>query len=137
MKKVFLDANIILDLLDSTRSCHDLSKQVIEDLIDQNCQIVISEDLLTTVYYVVKNKEAVLIFFEIIIDQWEIVSFGKKTILEAVTICKKNTSQDFEDVIQSLSSREADCKLIITNDKHFYNCGVPIIGSKEFTSPNK
>ncbi len=132
MKKIFLDANIILDLLDSTRIYHNVSKKVFENLVDHDLQIVISEDILTTIYYIVKNKRAVLEFFEIITDQWEIVSFGKKIIIEAIHICKDNASFDFEDVIQSLSAKESDCCIIITNDKKFYAGGVAIKSSEDF-----
>jgi predicted nucleic acid-binding protein len=134
VKKVFIDANIILDLLDSTRTCHSISKKVFEDLIDQNLQIVISEDILTTIYYIVKNKRAVLEFFEIITDQWEIVSFGNLTIVDAINLCKEDSSLDFEDVIQSLSAKESGCSLIITNDRNFFSCGVPIMGAEEFVA---
>ena len=61
MKKIFLDEYIVLDLLDSTRSSHRISKNVFEKLIDQNYTIVISEDVLTTIYYIVKNKQRFLI----------------------------------------------------------------------------
>ena len=132
MKKVFLDANIILDLLDSNRISHMASKKVFEKLIDQDWQIVISEDLLTTIYYIVKNKQVVLEFFEMIIEQWDIVAFGKKSIIKAIVICKNNPSLDFEDVIQSLSAKISICNLIITNDNGFYDCGIPIKSSKEF-----
>ncbi len=132
MKKVFLDTNIILDLLDSTRTYHNISKKVFENLIDQNYKIIISEDILTTIYYIVKNKQAVLKFYEMVIAQWEIISFGKETIVDAINLCKDNSVLDFEDVLQSLSAKKSDCNLIITNDKNFYKCGVSVKSSKGF-----
>jgi len=136
VNKVFLDANIILDLLDSTRNNHSFSLKVFEKLIDQNYQIVISEDLLTTIYYIIKNKKAVLEFYELVVEQWEIVSFGKNIITDAIFICKEDSDLDFEDVIQSLSAKKSDCSLIITNDKKFFNCGVPVLSSEEFLIPD-
>lgn len=132
MKKIFLDANIVLDLLDSTRSSHSISKNVFEKLIDNNYTIVISEDILTTIYYIVKNKQAVLDFFETIAAAWEIVSFGKKVISNTINLCKANSNLDFEDVIQSLCAKESDCSIIVSNDKNFYNCGIPVVSGEEF-----
>jgi len=132
MKNIFIDANIVLDLLDSTRISHNTSKNVFIKIIEKNFKIFISEDILTTIYYIVKNKQLVLSFFETILDSWEIVSFGSKTISEAVTLCKSNLNLDFEDVIQSLTAKKSDCDTIISNDKNFYNCGIPILSGGEF-----
>lgn len=137
MKKIFLDANIVLDLLDSTRNSHNISKNVFEYLINSNYTIVIPEDILTTIYYIVKNKKAVLEFFETIITYWEIVSFGTKVISDAINICKSNSVLDFEDVIQSLCAKESNCEAIISNDNTFYNCGIPVMKANEFIDPFK
>jgi predicted nucleic acid-binding protein len=134
LKKIFLDANIVLDFLDSTRDSHNSTKKVFEILIDQNSTIVISEDILTTIYYVVKNKHSVHNFFETIITSWEIVSFGSKVISNGVAICKENLDLDFVDVIQSLCAKEYGCSLIISNDKNFYNSGVSVLSSEKFIS---
>lgn len=132
MERVFLDANVILDFLDDNRALHEQTKSLFRALIDQNYLILISEDILTTLYYVVKDKPAVLNWFEYILDQWEIVSFGKHLISGAVEICKSHPALDFEDVLQSLSARQNGCSLIITNDKNFYNCGVSCLTTPDF-----
>ena len=132
MKKLFLDANIILDFLDSSRINHEYSKKVFEKIIDDDWQVVISEDLLTTIYYIIKNKQLVLDFYNAILLQWEIVSFGIDVISEAINLCRENPSLDFEDVNQSLCARGNNCLLVITNDSGFYQCGIPAISSKEF-----
>jgi len=132
MKNIYLDANIVLDLLDSTRNSHSSSKKVFIIIIEQNFKIFISEDILTTIYYIVKNKKSALSFFETIMGSWEIVSFGSRTISEAITLCQKNLNLDFEDVIQSLTAKKSACDTIISNDKNFYNCGIEILSGEEF-----
>ena len=132
MKNNYLDANIVLDLLDSTRSSYSTSKKVFIIIIEQNLKIFISEDILTTIYYMVKNKNLVLDFFETILDFWEIVPFDSKSISEAITLCKSKLNLDFEDVIQSLTAKKFGCETIISNDKNFYNCGIKIKSGEEF-----
>ncbi len=88
MKKAFLDANIILDFLDSQRKLHESTKRLLEVLIDLNYCIVISEDIFTTIYYIVKDKHMVLQWLKIIMDQWDVVCFGKELISKSTDICK-------------------------------------------------
>lgn len=120
MKKAFIDANIILDFLDAQRNRHRCAYKVFEKLIDEDYLFVVTEDILTTVYYVIKNKSAVLKFFEQVLSEWELVSFGTELLRRSVTICLKEQSLDFEDVCQALAADKVECDIIISNDKDFY-----------------
>ncbi len=132
MRKVFLDANVVLDFLDAERRYHEHSKKVMEILINEDAVIVISEDILTTVYYVVKDKKAVLNFFEYILHNWEIAAFGRNVIENAVKLCNADMELDFEDVSQSLCAGEAGCMVLITNDKNFFKDGVPVLSAEKY-----
>ena len=57
MKKIFLDANVVLDLLDAVRPEHHASRRVIEKIIRNGHRAVVTEDILTTVYSIVKDKQ--------------------------------------------------------------------------------
>lgn len=131
IKKIFLDINIIVDFLDSNRKNHDISKLLIKMSIENDIDIVISEDMLSTIYYIVKDKEKVLDFFEYIHDRWIISSFGPKIIKEAIKISKKE-KMDLEDTLQCLCAKENECKVIITSDKKFCYCGVNILDAEVF-----
>jgi len=132
VKKVFIDANIILDFLDSKRKNHESSKESLQQITELGWEVVITEDLLTTIYYIIKDKQRLLDFYSVIFEEWDILSFGTERLKEAVSICKTNSSQDFEDVIQSLSARDSSCNLIISNDRNFHDCGITIITSADF-----
>ncbi|MBN2858604.1 MAG: type II toxin-antitoxin system VapC family toxin [Candidatus Delongbacteria bacterium] len=132
MKRVFIDANIVLDFLDKNRKFHNEALGVINKIIDDEWTAVISEDLLTTIYYVAKDKQKILDFFSVILDSWDVVSFGKEQLMESVNICQREKSLDFEDVNQSLCARKQNCHLIVTNDRSFYQCGIPLVTSLEF-----
>ncbi len=131
MNKVFIDSNVILDFLDMQRERHSEAKRLFKILLENGVNVYFSEDILTTVYYVSKNKRKVLIFFKKIIDKWNIVAFNKNAIKQAIDISSKN-NLDLEDVLQCLCARENGCEVFITNDKKFYNCGIEIMTSKEF-----
>ena len=133
MRKVFLDANVVLDFLDSTREAHTTAVRLFDRLIDRRYGIATSEDILTTVYYVMKEKNVVLDFFAYILREWEIVSFGSEILSKAVVLCRGDDSLDFEDVCQALAAVKSGCDAVISNDAGFYRpAGVSLIRPDEF-----
>lgn len=131
-KRVFLDTNIIADIIDATRANHQTSFKLLEALILREHSICISEDMLSTLYYISKNKTATLAFFKnVIFIDWEVFSFGSEVIREAIEISLKINS-DFEDILQCLCAKHNHCSALISNDKKFYNCGINIYSSNEF-----
>jgi predicted nucleic acid-binding protein len=132
MKRVFLDANVLLDFLDSERTRHEDTKTLFTMLIDCGCTIVITEDILTTTYYVVSDKPKFLDWLAFVQDNWEIVTFGPDVIRKAVSTCRSDSSLDLEDVLQSLSAERHACDCIVTNDGQFYTHSVPCLNTSRW-----
>ena len=130
-KKIFLDINVVIDFLERSRPQHNSSVKLIEYLTLNNYEICISEDMLTTIYYISKEKVSVLNFLYFITEQWNILHFGKETIQRAVAMSLEN-KQDLEDQLQCLCAQAATCCCLITHDKTFYDCGITIFTAKEF-----
>ncbi len=130
-KRVFLDTNIVLDILDSSRPNSDSIKALFQKLIINKYTIVISEDMLSTIFYIQKDKRKTLEFFKIIYKRWIISSFGKDVIKNAIDLSFEN-SLDLEDILQCLCAKENGCDILITNDKKFYDCGIKILTIEEF-----
>ncbi|EIA3702045.1 DNA-binding protein, partial [Campylobacter jejuni] len=64
MKKVFLDTNIFIDFFDETRVNNEQAKQLIYFLISNEIKIVFSEDMISTIAYLIdKNKLPALMSF--------------------------------------------------------------------------
>jgi len=124
MRRVFIDANIVLDLLDDKRPFHSSSINAISELIDNDWDLVTTEDILTNVYYIASEKVKVINFFSEILKQWIIVDFGKNVIEEALKNCSQNSHFDLEDILQCLAAKKAGCSVILTNDKGFPDCGI-------------
>ena len=127
MKNIFLDTNIVLDFLDKKRPLHLQSKALISKLIIEDYNIFISEDMLSTIFYISKDKEKVLLFFETIIAKWSVVPYGLALISKAITSCKINKGQDLEDTLQCLCAKAHDCIYIVTSDKGFVDCGIEVV----------
>ena len=131
-KNIFLDTNVVLDIIESRRKNHSKALRLGSYLLLNDYQILISEDMLTTIFYISGHKQETLIFMkEVILVDWEIVSFGKDVIKNAIDLSlEKNL--DLEDTLQCLCAKENGCEVLITNDKKFYDCGVSRSTVEEF-----
>ena len=130
-KNIFLDTNIILDFLDDKREEHKKVQHLIQYLILNNYKITLSEDMLSTIFYIIKDKKATLKFFETIIKKWNIVPYGLELIEEAIDIALEK-DLDLEDLLQCLCAKKYDATILITKDKGFYNCGLTLYSTNDF-----
>lgn len=132
LKKVFLDTNIVADIIDAQRAHHQSAMRLVEKLIDEAYDICISEDMLSTLFYISKDKKGTLDFFQnVIFEDWEILHFGHTVLYDGVAIALKET-MDLEDVLQCLCAKHHGCDTIITNDTRFYDCGICIVGAEQY-----
>jgi len=139
MKRIFLDTNIVLDFLESKRKNHHLALELIKRLINENYEIFISEDMLSTIYYIANDKFQVLNFFNNLIKKWNkrwhVVSFEEDVIKQAIEYSLEN-GKDFEDALQCFTAKKYNC-ILITEDKKFLNCDIKIVDYEKFLLKEK
>ena len=128
--KIFLDTNVVIDYLEVTRKRHEVASAAMLKIFQQNWQVVISEDMLTTIYYVAKSKAKVLRFFQIVEEEWEILCFDKEVRKKAYEMALKSGG-DFEDIIQCIAAKQVGCEMLLTSDRTFYDCGLEVVGYEE------
>jgi len=126
--RVFLDTNIILDIMMSERENHKKAPLLLAKLVDYD--IFMSEDMLSTIYYITKEKEKTKHFFKTIQSEWNIVPFGQKVIQDAIDFSIQN-SCDLEDTLQCFCAKANNC-ILLTNDKKFIDCGTKILTYNDF-----
>ena len=135
-KRIYLDTNIVADIIDSSRKGHLLSLKMLEYLALEDYSIFISEDMITTLYYILKNKQETLNFFKnLIFVDWNILTFGID-IIKYGTELSLDKNLDLEDVLQCLCAKENNCNILITNDIKFYDCGIKIYTAEQFLKEN-
>ena len=131
-KKIFLDTNIVADIIDAKRANHSQAIRVMEKLIENDYRVCISEDILTTLFYISKSKAQTLEFFKnVILVDWEILNFCKEILQEGIDIALTERV-DLEDILQCLCAKHNGCETIITNDGGFYDCGLDIACCEQF-----
>lgn len=139
-KRVFLDANIILDMYDENRPFHKESSKAIYRLLqEKNIDIFTSCDIITTLYYVLSKKgkikalDSILDINELCI----VIEFGNKEIEESCKFMKNNKNfTDLEDTIQYIMAKKVACDLILSNDNGFVSEGIEIMSSGKFVENN-
>ena len=125
-----------MDILDKNRNGHIKAKELWKHLVLKEYEIVISEDILTNIYYISKDKTKILEFLKYIQKSWKIVCFGQNIVKNAIDLSLKQ-NLDFEDVLQCLCAKESGCETILTNDKKFFDCGIAIYTPNEFLQQRK
>jgi len=128
MAKIFLDANIILDLIDKDRQAVERTRAFITKGIMVGDNYCTSCDIFTTVYYVASKKLSslqVIAELEKILAFVEVIAIDIEILKEAMGIVKDK--DDFEDVLQYVCAKKGECSAIVTNDKGFYRGEIELI----------
>jgi len=136
IKKVFVDANIIIDTFDGTRKESVNSIKAIRYLLsNEEIELYTSCDLITTVYYVLRKKygKEALYDIEDASDVYYLIPFSNYEVQQAINIMKEDTNfKDLEDTLQYVLAKKEECDLILTNDKNFYSPEIKTISTLEF-----
>jgi predicted nucleic acid-binding protein len=134
MSRIFLDTNVILDLLGERVPFFDSIAKV-ATLADQKKLIIIVSPLsFSTIDYVLNKYETSesvlnkLRKFKIICEVNEV---NEETIDKALN----SNFKDFEDAVQYFTALQSNCSIIITrNGKDFKNSTIPIMTAEEYLS---
>ncbi|GAB6071751.1 type II toxin-antitoxin system VapC family toxin [Venenivibrio stagnispumantis] len=134
-KKVFIDANVILDLFLDNRPYSEYSKEAFFYLQKNNVKLLTSCDLITTVYYVLRkyDKEKALENLSYALELLYLIPFSNDETKKAIELMQKDKNfKDLEDTLQYVLARENKCDLILSNDDNFYSPDIKKIHTKDF-----
>lgn len=128
MKRIFLDTNIILDLL-----IRDEYKPIIRALIERcsDKELFISFLTVANAAYIMRKypKSKINENIDLILDLFNIVSNDRSQLEKAIKI----EAPDFEDVLQYQAALSTKCEVILTrNAKDFPFAKIPVMSVPEF-----
>jgi predicted nucleic acid-binding protein len=131
-KRIFIDTNIMLDLLGERKPFYDPIAKIATLAEKEKLTMVVSPISFATVNYFLakyENSEIArekLRKFKIIC---EICSLDEQTIEKGLN----SSIRDFEDALQYFSATESDCSIIISrNGKDFKQSLLPVMTADEF-----
>ena len=134
MSRIFLDTNVILDLLGERVPFFDSIAKVATLADQKKLTLIVSPLSFTTIDYVLNNYETSesvlnkLRKFKIICEVCEV---NEETIDKALN----SSFKDFEDAVQYFSALQSNCSMIITrNGKDFKHSTIPIMTAEEYLS---
>ncbi len=134
-KRVFLDANILIDANDISRPRYQEGLDILISLAKQEVGIYTSCDLITTIYYILakQNRAKALDSVEQINQFCTVIDFDNKEVQMCCDLMRSDSNfGDLEDTLQYILAQKAKCDLIISNDARFYSKEIELMSSSEF-----
>lgn len=131
MKKIFVDENIVMDLLEKREEFYQEAQELFTLSDKKNVKLYVSALTLANVHFLLykhlkMEARKVLAKFKVLI---EVLAVDDKIIDLSLT----SDLKDFEDAIQYYTAIENDMNIIITrNKKDFKDVDLPVLTAKEF-----
>ncbi len=136
IKKVFFDANIFNDIFDKDRKSHPDSNRAYLGALGKGMTVYTSCDIVTNIYYITAKyttRENALDAIGFLKTSVSIIPFGEDELSDAISLMREDGDyKDFEDCIQYILALNAQCDVIVTNDKNFVSKGVKCMRSEDF-----
>ena len=130
--KIFLDTNVILDVLTKREPFYIDSSKILTFVNEKIVSGYISAITVNNVYYILrklKDKDTAKNFIKEILESFETIPLTKDILTQA----NKISTRDFEDGIQYFSALGYGCDFLITrNDKDYPSLGIRIMTPTEF-----
>lgn len=133
--RVFLDANIFLDVYDKNRETHKFSLEAYKYISRNKYKLFTSCDLITTIYYINSKvcKNQALLNIQDINKTLKVIEFSNKEVEKTCSLMLEDTDyQDLEDTIQYIMAKKYKCDLILSNDKNFISKDIKLLTSQKF-----
>ena len=132
IKRVFVDSDVILDVALAREPFVEYSSLVLALLEQRRCVGVISSNLVTNVYYVLRklsSSQQTRTFLQDLLQIIEITPVSHNVVLESLA----SEFSDLEDGIQHFAAIEARCDCIVTrNGGDYAKAIIPVYSPKEF-----
>lgn len=130
--KIFLDINVLLDVLASRDPFHEPAKTIWSMAERGQLQTCISAISFNNIYYIVRkleNKKKADTALRLLRDVFDSVTLDAQILNQSMD----STMSDFEDAIQYFSALRARAKHLITrNPHHFPSKPLSILSPNEF-----
>ena len=131
--KVFLDANIIVSVLNKEYPLFTFSSRIVSLIDNPRFQIYTSPICLAIAFYFAEKKSGrnhAKNKIGLLTSKIGIAGIDDTVVMKTV---QEKLVEDFEDGLEYFSALKAGCKYIITEDKNdFYFSKLPVMGAKEF-----
>jgi predicted nucleic acid-binding protein len=130
---VYIDTNIIMDLLDEDRRKHSASVEKITAQLNDDAELSINSDTLTTSFYLLRSQKKATVSESLsalrkITKICNLVTVEMPQIDQALTLCEDPDTDfnDYEDALQYVCACKINAEAILTNDQGFVSPDVAV-----------
>lgn len=132
MKKIFLDSDVLLDLLLDREPFADDIAEIIEHSLSSNIQLCVSPITITNINYIIEkleNRKKAAAQRKKILKMVKVENVGQSIITKA----SDSKFKDFEDAVQNYCAEESEHQIILTrNTKDYKESDLSILTPKEY-----
>ncbi len=137
MNKVFLDSDVLLDLLLNREPFADEIAEIIEDSIAEKIKLCVSPISITNINYIIgklENQKKADSQTKKILEIVKVENVGQAIVTKAAN----SKFKDFEDAVQNYCAEDAGHQIIITrNTKDYKESRLSILTPKEYLAKSK
>lgn len=137
MKKIFLDSDVLLDLLLDREPFTDDIAGIIEDSLSSNINLCVSPITVTNINYIIEkleNQKKADTQRKKLLKIVQVENVGQSIISKA----SNSKFKDFEDAVQNYCAEESGHQIIITrNTKDYKESDLSILTPKEYLAKIK
>lgn len=132
--RVFLNTNILLDALETSRERHQDGQTILSLAANGLIEAVVSaQSIVDLAYIYTKGHKARLQELKTLLSRLDDILTIRDTTRRSLLLAANHFSDNFEDAVQSAIAVDAGCELVITNDKVFDEpFGLPIVSPDAF-----
>ncbi len=132
IKRVLIDSDVILDIALAREPFVEHSSVVLAILEQKRCAGLVSSNILTNVYYVLRKLSSngqARDFIRDLLQIIEVVSVNHNAVIKALD----SEFTDLEDAFQHFAALEARCDCIVTrNSADYVKAVIPVYSPREF-----
>lgn len=134
--KVYLDTNVLLDVLQGGRPQTHYSQIIFQAIWDGQIEAVLSTQSIIDASYLVQKAGMQSAFFNTITQCCNHVNIGEIDTFNIISACK-NYSGDFEDDAQVALALDSFCDAFVTSDKKLLSGQTDQSGHLHFMTPEQ
>ena len=130
---IYLDTNIFIDLMDSTRPFSKGSFSLLRHLTAEGKNLYINSDTVTNAFYILSKTKKytaseLIQIMKKTVSIFTMVSIENAEVLDALGLCEDDAKsfKDYEDALQYVCAKKVGAKLIISNDKGFISPDIQV-----------
>ena len=137
MKKIFLDSDVLLDLLLDREPFMDNIAEIIENSLSSSIKLCVSPITVTNINYIIgrlENQRKAETLRKKLLKIVQVEKVGQSIINKA----SNSKFKDFEDAVQNYCAEESGHQIIITrNTKDYKESNLSILTPKEYLAKIK